>query len=130
MEKEDGRGGQAHYPQIRVSAFVGAQVVLGPVISQRKGGRSAASTAAASSGSGGCGGGSLPSGGGYGSMPAHFTPTSLELKGWGDLDDVRGSAIDNDEVGSLVASFKARMTMELQGRFDWEAPQQEQRTLS
>ena len=32
----------------------------------------------------------------------------------GEWDDVRGSAIDNGEVGSLMASLTARMTMELQ----------------
>ena len=58
-----------------------------------------------------------------------FTPTRLELKGWGDWDDERGAAIDMGEVGSILASLKASVTMELQGRFDWEATEQEHRNF-
>ena len=36
------------------------------------------------------------------------------------------SVIDMGEVASLVASLKARMTLELQSRFDWDAIEQEQ----
>ena len=51
-------------------------------------------------------------------MQACLTPTRLELRGWGDWTDVRGSAIDMDEVGSLVASLKARLTVDFQECFD------------
>ena len=34
--------------------------------------------------------------------------------------------MDTGELGLLVASRKARMTLELQGRFDWDATEQEQ----
>ena len=51
-------------------------------------------------------------------MQTYFTPTRLEFKGWRDWNDVQGSAIDLIEVGSLVASLKAKMPMDLPDRSD------------
>ena len=104
---------------------------IGPVHVSCEGkqeGGSAASTAAASTGSGGCGG--LQSGMlvtvVYGGRPPIWTPTRIELEGWEDRNDVRGSATGMGEVISLVSILKTRMLFDLQARLGRGATDQEQ----
>ena len=55
-----------------------------------------------------------------------FTPRRLEFKGWGDWNDVRGSACDVSDVISLVTSLKANKPLDCQDRFDGDAMEQAQ----
>ena len=64
---------------------------------------------------------------GDGSVKEHLAPTRPELKGLGDWDTVRGSAIDMGAVGSACEQFQSMNEYRVAGscRLD-----QEQGTLS
>ena len=65
-------------------------------------------------------------GGGTGNLQAAFVPSRLELKAWGDWDNVRGTAADPNQIRDLVARVKVNMPLNVQGCFDWDAIEQEQ----
>ena len=52
-------------------------------------------------------------------MQAGFQPSQLELKGWGDCDNVCGTVIDANGVSDLVARVKAYMPASGTGRVHW-----------
>ena len=59
----------------------------------------------------------MPSEAGDGSVKAHLAPTRPELKGFGDWDTVRGSAIDMGAVGSACEQFQSMNEYRVAGSF-------------
>ena len=59
----------------------------------------------------------MPSEAGDGSVQAFLTPTRPELKGLGDWDTVRGSAIDMGAVGSACKQFQSMNEYRVAGSF-------------
>ena len=61
-----------------------------------------------------------------GALQSALIRSRLELKGWEDWDNVRGTAIDANEISDLVAKIKVNMPLDVQGRFDMDAIEHEQ----